>query len=230
MKRTGQTSAIRSGDALEPPRLSDGTQFVPLSEQALSAESRYSSLLLAGLDLADGNAPHLIVTQAILDAVSGVRADWEKIQLDDARASDCDFSAANWSGAALRRVEIGDCRMVGLNLCESVLEDVLFRDCSLRLAQLYHATLRGVRFERCDLREAYLGEADLRGVVFRDCNLSKADLTDARLREADLRGSIIDGARFAGAENVRGAVVDLVQAAYLASLDSLLGVVVRDGP
>ena len=59
-------------------------------------------------------------------------------------------------------------------------------------------------------------------MLFSECDLTMADSRGAKLAGTDFRGSILDGIQV-GAPELRGAKVDLAQAAYLASLESVLG-------
>jgi uncharacterized protein YjbI with pentapeptide repeats len=60
--------------------------------------------------------------------------------------------------------------------------------------------------------------------VFHKCDLSHAQLSGATLKGADFRSSIIEEIKV-GVQELPGAIVDYMQAAYIAGL---LGVVIKE--
>jgi len=88
------------------------------------------------------------------------------------------------------------------------------------MANFRGATFKKCRFVDCNLQGADFQHADLRGTVFEGCNLREAQMSFAKLDGVDFRGSAIEGLRV-GIESLRGAIVGLSQAAYLAGLMGL---------
>lgn len=209
------------------PLLPDPESLSPYEYGAPAGEDRLNDVLLAARDLGGHTAEHLVLSRCVLERVAAPRADFSRIQMTDARVVDCDLANGTWTGATISRVEFVRCRLTGLDWSESCFEDVLFRECTGRLAQFYGSEFRAARFENCDLQEACFQECDLRGAAFHECTLARADLSGAVLKETDFRTSTLDGLVVSSPAGVRGAVVDLFQAAYLAGLDSLLGLSVR---
>ena len=174
----------------------------------------YSQPEYQRLDLADSAIERLhfetvIFTQAILTSTR-----FENLRLEDVRLAGCNLANAAWPKASCVRAEFIGCRMTGFATQEAIFGDTIFRDCKLDLAQFYQVKMPGVRFEDSPLTGTDFRKSDLTGVAFVRCDLSNTDFTGATLAGADLRGCQIDGMR-AGPDELRGAIVDEVQALAL---------------
>jgi uncharacterized protein YjbI with pentapeptide repeats len=143
--------------------------------------------------------------------------------LRDVRFTVCDLSQSEWDDTFIWRGEIVESRLLGWRAAKAHLRDVRFVECNANYAMLPGAKCETVRFERCQLQHASFVDADLRGAVFDRCDLTGANLQGANLAGADLRGSVLDGIRV-GVKELRGAIVDLPQAAVLVQM---LGVIVK---
>src|SRR5437763_461123 len=216
----GRNRSSCSWTPATPAAIASGAEV--LHALKVASEDYYADVVFEGTDFSGQSARHLIIERASFQRVMAQGTVWESVRLTDAAFLGCDLSNAQWEKATLWRASVTSSRLTGFRLVEGELEDVLFRECNAPMLQLFGSRLAAVRFEECKLREADLREADLRGVVFTDCDLTMADFRGARLRGTDFRGSIVDGIQV-GAPELRGAKVDLAQAAYLAGLDSVLG-------
>jgi uncharacterized protein YjbI with pentapeptide repeats len=206
-----------------PPR----PEFASSFAGELSSDQEYADLTLAGVELPGDVLENVAVTRAVLERVRGTGAVLTGLSLTDVTLRACDFANARWDGVIIHRLEVIDSRLMGLHLAEGHVESALFRECAAPLAVFFQTEFAGVRFEKCNLAEADFRECDLRGAVFQACELRDADFRGARLQSADFRTSTLEGMKLAGVENVRGAIVDPFQAAYLAGQEELLGLSVR---
>ncbi|MEG0379731.1 MAG: pentapeptide repeat-containing protein, partial [Eubacterium sp.] len=68
-------------------------------------------------------------------------------------------------------------------------------------------------------------ECKLKNTCFEACNLSQVDFLHTSLKGIDLTSNTLHGLSLTGALELRGAVVNLFQAAELAKL---LGVIIKD--
>jgi uncharacterized protein YjbI with pentapeptide repeats len=191
---------------------------------ALQDEDEVSMVSLSACDLANTSAAHLV-----FDKVNFRRAALAASQHAKPRFVDClleasDLSGIDWEQARFRRVALLGCRLIGAQLVDAEFEDVIFKECTLENAVFLSAKFKAVRFEHCLLREASFESADLPGIIFDDCDLTRADLRMARLSGADFRGSRLDGVQ-AGAQELRGAIVDSTQAIQIAGL---IGLIVKE--
>jgi uncharacterized protein YjbI with pentapeptide repeats len=132
--------------------------------------------------------------------------------------SDAVFDTVEFDHANLRETEL-----LGLKAIESKVRDVVFTACNGNLMQLRFASFGSVRFEDCNLKEADFQSADLSTVVFTRCDLRGSQMSGAKLAGTSFCGSNIDGLTV-NQKDIAGAIVDPMQAAYLAQL---LGVKVK---
>lgn len=188
--------------------------------------------------------------------------------------ADLDLTGSLAPGEVLAGVELEGCRLDGCVLEKAVLRDCTLVDCVLTGCNLSMADLDGTRFtdcrfvdckalavawgrtgpaplstrpwdfERCRLDLGSFRDVEAAGSRFVDCSMVEVDLAGADLRRAELTGSVLDGATFAGtdlrdasllgasgyrvdpAENrVRGLRVDALAAAGILRA---LGLVVED--
>ena len=183
-----------------------------------------SARRLVDCTLAGAVGRDLSLERSICEKVLFTESRLHQLAIRDVRFLRCDMANARWQGAFWNRVEIVGCRLTGFDASEAIMKDVLIRDCQADFSCFRFATFkRAVCFEGCSLKEASFQGADLRGVSFRNCDLSGVDMSQAKLSGADIRDSKIDGIKVAP-EDLRGVVVDVMQAAYLAGL---LGLIVR---
>jgi uncharacterized protein YjbI with pentapeptide repeats len=206
-----------------PPR----PEFASLFAGELYSDQEYADLTLAGVEWPSELLENVAFNRAVLERVRGAGAVLAGLSLADVAIRACDFANARWDGAIIHRLEVIDSRLMGLHLAEGHVESALFRECAAPLAVFFQTEFAGVRFENCNLTETDFRESDLRGAVFQACELRDADFRGARLQGADFRTSTLEGMKLAGVENVRGAIVDPFQAAYLAGQEELLGLSVR---
>ncbi|KPL76890.1 hypothetical protein ADN00_09820 [Ornatilinea apprima] len=213
---------IISRKNIQPPQLPKALPSGSIA--ALQDEDEVSMVLLSACDMANTSAAHLLFEKVALKRVSLAASQHAKPRFVDCLLEASDLSGIDWEQARFRRVAFLGCRLIGAQLVDAEFEDVTFKECTLENAVFLSANFKAVRFEHCQLREASFESADLPGVVFDDCDLTRADLRQARLSGADFRGSRLDGVQ-AGAQELRGAIVDSTQAIQIAGL---IGLIVKE--
>ncbi|GCF11702.1 pentapeptide repeat-containing protein [Dictyobacter arantiisoli] len=218
--------AAREKVVVRSPRLPKRWEAKDIEGGYVQYHERYVSLALSGNDFTNQVAVRPAFAESSFQQVCLINTEFEELQLDDVRFTNCDLATANWYKSAWHRVELVGCRLTGFLAGEATLQDVLFKDCLISLAQFRFATLKSVRFEHCDLHDTDLLEADLTDVRFEHCNLQQAEFSGTRLAGVDLTTCSIDGARM-GAKELQQATVNLTQA--IALVESL-GIHVRSSP
>jgi uncharacterized protein YjbI with pentapeptide repeats len=185
---------------------------------------RISSRRLVDCSLADYVGRDVSLERSICEKVSFAESRLHQMAVRDVRFLKCDMANAGWMGSFWDRVEIAGCRLIGFDVSQASMKNVLIRDCQADYSYFRFARFKKtVCFEGCSLKEANFQGADLRGVSFRNCDLSAVEMSQAKLLGADIRDSKIDGIKVSP-EDLRGVVVDAIQAAYLSGL---LGLIVR---
>jgi uncharacterized protein YjbI with pentapeptide repeats len=184
----------------------------------------FTALTLNGIDLSRQQAAHLTWRGVAGQQVRFAETHFDPLRLTDVIFTGCDLANAQWARLTAQRVALTDCQLIGFDAPDARWQDVTFTRCQAQYAKLRFSKFKGVRFEECDLRNADFQGSDLAGVVFYKCDLTDAQLSGATLQGTDFRGSTIERMRVGIAE-LPGAIVEPVQAAYVAGL---LGVVIRN--
>ncbi|HWQ08715.1 MAG TPA: pentapeptide repeat-containing protein [Holophaga sp.] len=188
--------------------------------EQLVPETTYEFQELVEVDFSDQAAEAVCLRNCRLSKVKFTRSRLQRLDLDKVEADDCDFANAFLPKARLDRVVVKESRLVGIDLSGALVKASAFEACDATYGNFRSAVFRKCRFRACNLRGADFQGADLRSAVFEQCDLREAQLSFAKLDGADLRGSELTGLRV-GIENLRGAIVDPAQAAYLAGLMGL---------
>lgn len=162
---------------------------------------------------------------------SFTRLGFSKVVFDHCRLSGCDFSNSDFidvvfdscdlSGCRFRegyfqRVEFNQVKAVGTGFGEAV-----FKNLSVKESNLSYASFAKSKFERAyvsgELHDASFSECVLKSFMFENADLTRADFFKTPLKGQDLRSCRIDGIVVSdGLSELRGAVVDMYQAAALA--------------
>ena len=217
-KESGASSAITS------PRLPTSTRLPSVSIENIFDYQECVDLRLAQRDLSGQIADYPIFERMYCEGTNLSETEFSGLKCSDIRLTRCDLGNANWPKVIAHRAEIMECLLTGFQTTEGHFQNVVFKDCIASFARMRFATFKAVCFENCDLQNADFQGADLSGVVFAKCNLTGAQMSQTKLKGTDLRGSTIEGIRV-GANELPGAIVDPVQAAYIAGL---LGLVIKD--
>jgi len=127
----------------------------------------------------------------------------ELADLEDAVATDLDWSNHEAKRLGALRAEVRRCRLTGAELAEAALVDLTFTDCRLDLVGLRFAKLERVVFRDCRMEESDFYGATLTDVLFENCGLRKARFNDSKVERVELRGCEL--AELEGVEALRGA-------------------------
>jgi uncharacterized protein YjbI with pentapeptide repeats len=201
-------------NGFKAPRLPKALPLAELPRDLPADGESYSGLEYQQLDVAESIMSRLHFEGVVFTQLIATGTQCDYLRVEDVRFAGCNLANAVWPNLSGVRTEFIGCRMTGFATLEATLLDTLFRECKVDLAQFYKGKMRGVRFEDCALTGADFRAADVSEAVFVRCDLSQTDFTGARLVGADLRGCQIDGMR-AGSNELRGAIVDEVQALAL---------------
>lgn len=180
----------------------------------------YSDLSASRISLSHQTAKRIKFDRVSFESVDMSGTKLTDGRLRGSRFKSCDMANADWRGANVSCVELIECRMVGFSINEGKIADCSFIHCNGGLIRFRFSSFNAVRFEACNLKESDFQGADLSGVEFCRCDLRNAQMSGAKLKGASLRGSNIEGLAV-NAKDVEGAIVDPLQAAYLAPLFGL---------
>jgi uncharacterized protein YjbI with pentapeptide repeats len=177
---------------------------------------------MSGIRLHDCTPSIEVADDLSLDECIFDHVDLKGLALEELTARDVVFSASDFANATLRktyfeRVEFSSCRLLGLSAPDCRAKDVVLTECNCQFAHFRFSTFQSVVFDHCDLQDADFQGSDLRGVRFSFCDLRRAQLSAAKLGGADMRGSDLTGIQM-NPQDVRGAIIDPIQAADLVPL------------
>lgn len=215
-----------------PPSLPAGPALLSGGEAgarlyALAAEEETAEgLHLKNADLCGEELARLSFSRCILEGCRFQNADLTRVSFTDCLLKSCDFSGAKlWEGY-FSRCRLQSCRALGANFAESRLFNVMFSGCQLRYACFERTRWDRVQAEDTCLVECMVTQAALKQLSFAGADLSGACFSGTPLKGLDLRGCTVTNLSCSeDNRELRGAVVDLLQAAELARL---LGVVIRE--
>ena len=106
-----------------------------------------------------------------------------------------------------------------------IFHQTVFQENSFSYAAFFSAKLTGVQFLTCDLSGADMVECTLKDFAFEETRLTGASFFKTSLAGIDLTGCPLEGIRVSEHyTELRGAIVDLFQAAELAKL---LGITIK---
>lgn len=183
----------------------------------------FDALALTSVDLTGQHAAHLTWQGVTCRHVCFADTYFDAIRLTDVLFNSCNCANAHWETLTVQRLAVNECQLIGFDTPDARWQDVTFTNCMARYAKFRFSKFRRVRFDSCDLHNADFQGSDLSGVIFDKCDLTDAQLSGTTLQGTDFRSSTIEKMRVGIAE-LPGAIVEPVQAAYVAGL---LGVVVK---
>ncbi|MEZ4615632.1 MAG: pentapeptide repeat-containing protein [Caldilineaceae bacterium] len=207
----------------QPPRLPKVRSTWPERPIALQDLDEFSALTLTASDLCGQQATHLTWRGVLWSQVRSAGSQFEGVRLTDVALKGCDLANAQWERLTAQRLAFEECQLIGFDAPDARWQDVTFTRCRGQYAKFRFSKFKQVCFEQCDLRNADFQGSDLSGVIFNKCDLTDAQLSGTTLSGTDFRGSTIERMKVGIAE-LPGAIVEPVQAAYVAGL---LGVVVK---
>ena len=137
----------------------------------------------------------------------------------------CDLSGAQWYDGSLLRCRWEGVKALGCNLAGACIRDLDCTGSRLDALRLDGAALECVRFADTSLTGANLAGLRWKHLALEEADLSGACVTGTRLRGLDLRLCRLTGLTAGESlRELRGAIVDPIQAAELARL---LGLEIR---
>ncbi|MFV0517746.1 MAG: pentapeptide repeat-containing protein [Aminipila sp.] len=153
------------------------------------------------------------------------QCEFEKAYFKETIFKQCDFSNSNFKNSTFSNCKMENVKCVGTNFSDSGFKRVCITDCILRYAVLTNSILNSLYLEESDLSEAYLDECKTKMFSAKDVNFERANFYKTSLKGIDLRTSQIKDIVFSKeAIELRGAIVDLFQAAELAKS---LGIIIK---
>ncbi|HBA63608.1 MAG TPA: pentapeptide repeat-containing protein [Lachnospiraceae bacterium] len=149
-----------------------------------------------------------------------------RTEFTDVMFQSCDLSGCNMSDSYMNRVTMRSCKGVGTRLSDSVIKNLLLTESNFNYANFDAARLEQVKVECTELNSSNVTQCRCKNVVWKEVQLVNASFFKTSLRGMDFSDSTITGLVVSDDNTeLRGAIVDLYQAAELARR---LGIVIKN--
>jgi uncharacterized protein YjbI with pentapeptide repeats len=184
-----------------------------LARASEDAPADFSGHDLSGLDVSGVDFKRANLSRCRLVRTNFAGAKMFAVRLDDAVATEANFSGAVLDVAWMRRIDLNRAILRDASLYATLLTDADLTDADLTRARVI-AAMGGATLRRANLAHANFGAdrgnqpmglmrtdatgADFTDADLSDANLRKADLTRANLTGADLTGTDLTGADLTG--------------------------------
>lgn len=137
----------------------------------------------------------------------------------------CDFSNSVFSDSYFNRTELTQCKGMGAVFGGSTILHMEVSGCNLDYANFDACKLEHVRFLDSQLRGSFLTQCHFKDVIWNQVDLEQASFFKTLLKGTDFTTSKIQGLVLSDdGKEIRGAIVDLYQAA---ELSRYLGVTIK---
>lgn len=149
---------------------------------------------------------------------------FQKTDFLDVVFMECDLSNCDFSDGYFNRCEFRSCKGLGASMQNARLQNVGFYEGNFRYANFNGSKWKAAEVAGTDMNSANLAECTLTDVGLDKAGLEGASFFKTPLAGMDFTTSRIDGIVLSG-EELRGAAVNLFQAAELAKL---FGIIIKE--
>lgn len=175
---------------------------------------------------ADSQISRISFDKVIFDRCNFENVTFEGCSFGDVIFRNCSFIKCSFSGGIFSRCEFSGSRSVGGDFTGASFIDFTVKNSSFRYANFTTSRFDRALIKDCDMRGAFLARCSLENTAFEDTDFTEGEFYYTPLSGMDLTSCKIFGVRFSdGAAELKGATVDVYQAAELARL---LGVNIKE--
>lgn len=191
--------------------------FLFQAARAQKEDAELSGLLVQNVTLEGECLAGLTLRDVTFSHCRFPGCDWSGSSFTDATFHICDLSGGNFEDTFWLRFALEDSKAMGVRLHNCRFRQGSFSQTRLFGANLDHGKLREVLFDGADLGGCFFTQCGFTGVKFQKCDLTQASFVHTPLKNVDLSTCQISGLTLSeDCSELRGAVVDLYQAADLA--------------
>lgn len=206
----------------QPEVREDGISFL---RECASADRQGEDCILRGIRACGEEFYKLSLKGVILENCVFTDCGFEKGSFVDVVFQNCDLSNCRLEDGFFNRCVLRSVKGVGADFHESLFREMRVEDGLFSFANFSGTRWENVLLSGCDLQDGYMEECVFKKTVFHSMRLNRVNFFHTSLKGIDLRGSELEGLTVSDErKELKGAVVDLYQAAELARL---LGIVVK---
>lgn len=211
------------------PILPDTMDFVLEDIDELSRrknqEEAVTDVYIRNLHVTGEDFSHMRFSAVIFENCIFQDCTFEKGEFTDVVFRACDISNCNFEDSYFNRTEFSSSKGMGAKFCGNTILHTVILDCNLNYANFDSSKLEHIRFSDSQIRGGSLTQCRCKAVEWNRANLENASFFKTMMKGMDLTSSTIQGLTLSdGCGEIRGAVVDIYQAAELAKY---LGVVIK---
>lgn len=189
-------------------------------------EEAVRDVLLRNIHSAEEDLSHMRFSAVVFENCVFQDCDFQKGEFTDVVFQSCDFSNCNFSDGYFNRVQFRSSKGVGAKFCGNTMLHTSMEDCNLSYANFDCSKLEHIRFWDSQLRGGFMTQCRCKAVEWNRVCLEQASFFKTGMKGMDFTNSDIKGLMLSDdCREVKGAVVDLYQAAELAKY---LGVVIKN--
>ena len=167
----------------------------------------------------------LEVQKSVFNNGSFLHCDFENASFVDVVFESCDLSNSCFACAYFERCHFISCKCVGVNFREAVFKNTTFEDANLQYSNFNKSRITDMLLDEADLTEASVSEVKLNRFRAVNTKFVKTNFFKTPLKTVDFtQNELIAPFVSTPPDELRGAVIDMLQAAELIEL---WGIVVK---
>lgn len=218
-------AGIKQAEPWLPEKFEIVTEDIGLFYRSMDDDERIGNAYFKNLAVEHEDFTGLCFSRVKFENCSFIGCSFEKAEFSDVILRSCNFSNCILNDSFWRRAVLQASKGTGLKMTGSSLKDVTITDCSMTYANFDDSKLEGFRVEDSDFGNANLAQCKCKNVIWNHVNFHEASFFKTALKgmdftTCDLKGLVLSDE----CTEVRGAVMDLYQAAELAKR---LGIVIK---
>lgn len=185
--------------------------------EAKKSEERLNGLLFQGVSIEAEDLAHLTVSGDRFMNCRFWNCSFERAEFTDVIFQACDFSGCSFRGGYFNRVIFDSCKAAGTKFTESRMQQIAIRGCNMNYANFDNSVLKKFDIENTELNSSNISQCRCKEFVWKNTGLVNASFFKTPLWGMDFTDCAINGLVLSDdSSELRGAVVDLYQAAELA--------------
>lgn len=151
---------------------------------------------------------------------------FERAEFMDVIFQSCDFSGCDFSNSYVQRVQFQSCKAMGTRFSDGIFMHVAIEECNFNYVNFDNSKLENVKIEQTELNAGNIAQCKCKNIHWRNVNLKNTSFFHTPMCGMDLSECMITGLVLSdGHEELKGAVVDLYQAAELAKR---MGIIIKE--
>lgn len=189
-------------------------------------EDAVSDVLIRNLHVTEEDLSHMRFSAVIFENCIFQDCSFEKGEFTDVAFRACDISNCNFEDSYINRAEFSSSKGMGTKFCGNTMLHTVIKDCNFNYANFDSSRLEHIRVTDSQVRGGSLTQCRCKAFEWNRTNLENASFFKTMMKGMDFTSSTIQGLVMSdNCAEIKGAVVDLYQAAELAKY---LGIVIKN--